>query len=178
MQGVGYTASKHALLGVAKSMAPECNMNGISLVYLAPYWTDTKIIDAARPFLAGMVLCTVDQVVDAACYCSTDPAGAFAPGSIYGLMYGASCRMLRLCAVSASADAPRNSRLNRPTATIASRLSRPASGQLAALENRLKGGVQLDKTIRDIVKLLGGKGLLLLLAVPAVSVGLLVKWLR
>jgi hypothetical protein len=86
--------------------------------------------------------------------------------------------MLRLCAVSASSESPRNSRSSRPTATIASRLSRPATGQLAALENRLKGGVQLDKTIRDIVKLLGGKGLLLLLAVPAVSVGLLVKWLR
>jgi len=64
---VVYTATKHAVVGLVRSVAPNCAGDNIRVNALCPGFTDTAMIDEIRDMLrdGGMPLVSVDAVADA-----------------------------------------------------------------------------------------------------------------
>ncbi|MGH8775505.1 MAG: SDR family oxidoreductase [Jiangellaceae bacterium] len=62
-----YTATKHAVVGLVRSLAPAVEADGIRVNALCPGWADTAIVDRIRANLQeqGHPLLAVDDVVDA-----------------------------------------------------------------------------------------------------------------
>jgi len=45
--GAAYSASKHALVGLTRSIAAECGRKGVTANAIAPSWTETRMMDDA-----------------------------------------------------------------------------------------------------------------------------------
>ncbi len=45
--GAAYSASKHALIGLTRSLAEECGRKGVTANALAPSWTETRMMEDA-----------------------------------------------------------------------------------------------------------------------------------
>ena len=60
-----YAASKHAVMGITKSLAAEAQPNGIRVSVILPGAVDTDLIDALRPDLDKSALMKPEDVADA-----------------------------------------------------------------------------------------------------------------
>jgi 3-oxoacyl-[acyl-carrier protein] reductase len=63
-----YGASKHALLGLCKSLAVEVQPAGIRVSVVSPGAVDTELVRASRPDLDPAKLIRSDDVAEAVCY--------------------------------------------------------------------------------------------------------------
>ena len=63
-----YTASKHALLGMTKSLAREVWKDGVRVHLIAPGGVDTDMVRIARPDLSTHGMIQADEVADAVEY--------------------------------------------------------------------------------------------------------------
>lgn len=69
-----YGASKHAVVGLFRCLRGTSFANGVRTNLICPYFTLTPILSAvSRAVLAGSVVSTVDDVVEAATRCAADP---------------------------------------------------------------------------------------------------------
>lgn len=69
-----YTASKHAVLGLMRSLYPSFNLQNIRIACIHPFFADTNIIPiAAKLFLAGIPLTPVPRIAGAIIYAATNP---------------------------------------------------------------------------------------------------------
>ena len=59
-----YSASKHALMGMSKSLAKEVQMDGIWVHALCPGGVDTPMVAASRPDLDRSVLMEPDEIAE------------------------------------------------------------------------------------------------------------------
>lgn len=59
-----YSASKHALLGMSKSLARELQRDGIRVHVLCPGGVDTELVSRARPDLDRSVLMKPEEIAD------------------------------------------------------------------------------------------------------------------
>lgn len=67
----GYTASKHALLGLMRVLAKEVQADGIRVSMVCPGAVETELVRAARPDLDASALMAVDDVAQAVVYLLT-----------------------------------------------------------------------------------------------------------
>ena len=69
-----YGASKHAVLGLYRSLRTTSFAHGIRTNIICPYFTDTPLLNTfARAVLAGSVIATSDDVAEAATRFTADP---------------------------------------------------------------------------------------------------------
>ena len=69
-----YTASKHAVVGLFRSLRSTAFMHGVRVNMLCPYFVDTPILSSqARLLLAGTPMGKLEDVVDAATRFASDP---------------------------------------------------------------------------------------------------------
>ena len=66
-----YSASKHALLGMTKSLAKEVQPDGIRVHSINPGGIDTELIGRARPDLDRSVLMQPEEIADIVLYLVT-----------------------------------------------------------------------------------------------------------
>ncbi|HVT90569.1 MAG TPA: SDR family oxidoreductase [Tepidisphaeraceae bacterium] len=66
-QGV-YAATKHAVMGLTKTLAVECQPHNIRVSAVLPGGVDTEMVVASRPDLDRSVLMSPDDVADAVLY--------------------------------------------------------------------------------------------------------------
>lgn len=70
--GALYAASKHAILGLCRSLHLELTSQNISTSMVAPFFIDTPMLgDVARKLLAGQKLAQLEDVINAFVYGST-----------------------------------------------------------------------------------------------------------
>jgi len=80
-----YSASKHALLGLCRSLCRDLQGQGIRTGIITPWFADTAILPtAAKYLLAGVPLASVDRIVGAITLACTDPDMS-TTGSIYSI---------------------------------------------------------------------------------------------
>lgn len=63
-----YSASKHAVMGLTKSLAVECQPHNIRVSAILPGGVDTDMVGAARPDLPREGLIAVEQIADTVLY--------------------------------------------------------------------------------------------------------------
>jgi NAD(P)-dependent dehydrogenase (short-subunit alcohol dehydrogenase family) len=63
-----YTASKHAVVGMTKSLAVEAQENNIRVSVIHPGGVDTDMVAQARPDLDRSILMTVDDIAQSVMY--------------------------------------------------------------------------------------------------------------
>ena len=69
-----YGAAKHGVLGLYRCLRSSVFQHGIRVNLMCPYFIDTPLLNAhARAILAGAVLGTIDDVVEAATRFTSDP---------------------------------------------------------------------------------------------------------
>jgi 3-oxoacyl-[acyl-carrier protein] reductase len=71
-----YTASKHALLGMSKSLAREVQADGIRVHVICPGGVDTGLIGDARPDLDRSVLIKPEEIADVVLFLVTRQGNA------------------------------------------------------------------------------------------------------
>ncbi|KAG6920143.1 hypothetical protein DXG01_004909 [Tephrocybe rancida] len=72
--GVMYAASKHAVLGIMRSLYPEFSRNNIRIATIHPFFADTKIVPIpVKLLLAGIPLAPVPRVAGAIIHAATNP---------------------------------------------------------------------------------------------------------
>ncbi|KAG6829700.1 hypothetical protein H0H87_010502 [Tephrocybe sp. NHM501043] len=72
--GAMYAASKHAVLGLMRSLYPEFALNNIRIATIHPFFADTKIVPIPiKLFLAGIPLAPVPRVAGAIIHAATNP---------------------------------------------------------------------------------------------------------
>ncbi|ESK87702.1 hypothetical protein Moror_1854 [Moniliophthora roreri MCA 2997] len=70
-----YTATKHAILGVMRSLHPFYLQQGIRIAVVHPFFADTNILKPyVKLFLAGVPLTPVPRIAGAIFYASTEPS--------------------------------------------------------------------------------------------------------
>ncbi|RDB25508.1 5'-hydroxyaverantin dehydrogenase [Hypsizygus marmoreus] len=73
-QGSLYAASKHAVLGLMRSLYPGFAARDIRIATVHPFFADTAIVPVvAKLFLAGIPLTTVPRIAGAIVYAATNP---------------------------------------------------------------------------------------------------------
>jgi 3-oxoacyl-[acyl-carrier protein] reductase len=60
-----YAASKHAVMGITKSLAAEAQPHGIRVSAILPGGVDTSLMEALRPDLDKALLMKPDDIADA-----------------------------------------------------------------------------------------------------------------
>ncbi|KDQ55799.1 hypothetical protein JAAARDRAFT_37225 [Jaapia argillacea MUCL 33604] len=69
-----YSASKHAILGLMRSLYTACQLDGIRVAVIHPFFADTHIVPTtAKVFLAGIPLTPVARIAGAIFCATTDP---------------------------------------------------------------------------------------------------------
>jgi len=69
-----YAASKHAILGLMRSLHIPLEMQGIRISVIHPFFADTSIVPIpVKLFLAGIPLTPVPRIAGAIFYSATDP---------------------------------------------------------------------------------------------------------
>src|SRR4029079_11007995 len=63
-----YTASKHAIMGLTKSLAAEVSAQGVRVSAILPGGVDTDMVTQSRPELDRSVLMSPDDVANAVLY--------------------------------------------------------------------------------------------------------------
>ncbi|EJD52832.1 NAD(P)-binding protein [Auricularia subglabra TFB-10046 SS5] len=72
--GYQYSASKHAIIGLAGSLYDQCTTDEIRLAVIAPWFTDTAIVHAGvRLLLAGVPFARISRVSGAIFAAATNP---------------------------------------------------------------------------------------------------------
>jgi 3-oxoacyl-[acyl-carrier protein] reductase len=71
-----YTASKHALMGMTKSLAKEVHRDGIRVHAVSPGGVDTQLIAQARPDLDRSVLMRPQEIADIVLFLVTQQGNA------------------------------------------------------------------------------------------------------
>ncbi|KAH0588715.1 hypothetical protein H2248_004521 [Termitomyces sp. 'cryptogamus'] len=72
--GAMYAASKHAVLGLMRSLYPEFALNNIRIATIHPFFADTKIVPLPiKVLLAGIPLAPVPRVAGAIIHAATNP---------------------------------------------------------------------------------------------------------
>ncbi|KAJ3775652.1 hypothetical protein FB446DRAFT_724532 [Lentinula raphanica] len=80
-----YSAAKHGVLGLMRSLEPDMTLRGIRIACITPFFADTGIVDAsARVLLAGIPLTPVPRIAGAIIYAASHPDPATS-GSGYAL---------------------------------------------------------------------------------------------
>ncbi|KAF5380519.1 hypothetical protein D9615_004749 [Tricholomella constricta] len=73
-RGSLYTASKHAVLGIMRSLYPTFSRNNIRIACIHPFFADTAIVPVAmKVVLAGIPLATVPRIAGAIIHAATNP---------------------------------------------------------------------------------------------------------
>ncbi|KAF9645486.1 NAD(P)-binding protein [Thelephora ganbajun] len=73
-QGVVYSASKHAVLGLARAMHGPLSAKGIRVAVVHPFFTDTGLMTTMnRIAVAGIPLLPIERVAGTIIFSSTDP---------------------------------------------------------------------------------------------------------
>ena len=73
-QGVVYSASKHAVLGLARAMYVPLSARGIRMAVVHPFFTDTGLMTTMnRIAVAGIPLLPIERVAGTILFSSTDP---------------------------------------------------------------------------------------------------------
>jgi len=73
-QGVVYSASKHAVLGLARAMHAPLSARGIRVAVVHPFFTDTGLMTTMnRIAIAGIPLTPIERVAGTIVFSSTDP---------------------------------------------------------------------------------------------------------
>ncbi|KAF5343432.1 hypothetical protein D9758_011859 [Tetrapyrgos nigripes] len=95
LAGAQYTATKHAVLGLMRSLDPSFTEKGIRIATIHPWFADTDIVPRYLKIgLAGIPLVPVNRIVDAIFNASTDPDPS-ASGSSYWAQPGPVYRIPR-----------------------------------------------------------------------------------
>lgn len=69
-----YTASKHAVLGLMRSLYPEFHLRNIRIACIHPFFADTAIVPIPiKLLLAGIPLASVPRIAGAIIHAATDP---------------------------------------------------------------------------------------------------------
>ncbi|KAH8824381.1 hypothetical protein DL96DRAFT_1531608 [Flagelloscypha sp. PMI_526] len=69
-----YSASKHAVLGLVRSLTPGFELLGIRIACIHPWFADTTILSLpTKVFLAGLPLTPVERIAGAITYSATSP---------------------------------------------------------------------------------------------------------
>ncbi|KAG7098317.1 hypothetical protein E1B28_000278 [Marasmius oreades] len=81
--GAQYTASKHAVLGLMRSMHPVYERMGIRIATIHPFFADTAIVPVpVKIFLSGIPLVPIPRIAGAIIYAASNPDRA-ASGCAY-----------------------------------------------------------------------------------------------
>ena len=73
-QGVVYSASKHAVLGLARAMYGPLSARGIRVAVVHPFFTDTGLMTTMnRVAVAGIPLLPIERVAGTIIFSSADP---------------------------------------------------------------------------------------------------------
>ena len=73
-QGVVYSASKHAVLGLARAMYAPLFARGIRVAVVHPFFTDTSLMTTMnRIAIAGIPMLPIERVAGTIIFSSTDP---------------------------------------------------------------------------------------------------------
>ncbi|KAH8806874.1 hypothetical protein DL96DRAFT_1536627 [Flagelloscypha sp. PMI_526] len=73
--GTMYSAAKHGVLGVMRSLTPEFQMMGIRIGCIHPWFADTQLVPLEmKLFLAGLPMVPVTRVAGAIAYAATSTA--------------------------------------------------------------------------------------------------------
>lgn len=73
-QGVVYSASKHAVLGLARAMYAPLSARGIRVAVVHPFFTDTGLMTTVnRIAIAGIPMLPIERVAGTIIFSSTDP---------------------------------------------------------------------------------------------------------
>ncbi|GLB37816.1 putative enoyl-(Acyl carrier protein) reductase [Lyophyllum shimeji] len=69
-----YTASKHAVLGIMRSLYPEFHLRNIRIACIHPFFADTAIVPTPiKVFLAGIPLASIPRIAGSIIHAATDP---------------------------------------------------------------------------------------------------------
>ncbi|KDQ13343.1 hypothetical protein BOTBODRAFT_133590 [Botryobasidium botryosum FD-172 SS1] len=80
-----YSAAKHGVLGLARSLLPDLSAKGARVVTICPWSVDTPFIKIpGRLLLAGLPFAKTDRVVGAVVFGATDP-NPTSNGSVYAI---------------------------------------------------------------------------------------------
>ncbi len=68
-----YTASKHAALGIMRSLHPSLELRGIRVGILHPFFADTAIVPPpVKLFLAGIPMTPIERIAGTIFFIATD----------------------------------------------------------------------------------------------------------
>ncbi|KAH8831336.1 hypothetical protein DL96DRAFT_1587348 [Flagelloscypha sp. PMI_526] len=69
-----YAASKHAILGLVRSLTPGFDLLGIRIACVHPFFADTSLVDfPMKVFLSGVPLTPISRIAGAIIYSATSP---------------------------------------------------------------------------------------------------------
>jgi len=109
-----YTTSKHAVVGLMRSLSGTLQVAGMRIATVAPWFIETNIFDnVTRVLLAGLPLATVERAAAAIFLAATDEPATH--GAIYSLPDEREVFRIPQTCVDDEMYAALNQRLNRVT---------------------------------------------------------------